>query len=172
MGRFLAALIIVCAVGAGVGIYYLQVYAFYDEVASTGEDVVLTRPDGAVDVIDYQAFEAIDSDSSPIRYRACFQTNLTVDEAEALYQPYQGAVPLEAPGWFGCYSADDIGAALEADEAKVFLSVENVVYGIDRIAAIFPDGRGFAWHQINPCGEVVFDGRPAPVGCPPPPNTE
>ena len=56
MGRFLAALIIVCAVGAGVGIYYLQVYAFYDEVASTGEDVVLTRPDGAVDVIDYQAF--------------------------------------------------------------------------------------------------------------------
>jgi hypothetical protein len=170
MGRFLAALIMVCAIGAGFGIYYLQVYAFYDEVAQTGEDVVLTRLDGMQEVIDFDGFEAIDANSSPIRYRACFRTNLPLAEAETMYQSYDDAIPLEAPGWFGCYSADEIGSALETGEAKAFLSVENIVYGVDRIAAIFPDGRGFVWHQINPCGEVVFDGRPAPDGCPTPPN--
>ena len=52
----------------------------------------------------------------------------------------------------------------------------NIVKGnlsqaeIDRIVAVFPDGRGYAWHQINACGEVVFDGDPAPEGCPPVPE--
>ena len=32
MGKFLAALIIVCAVGAGAAMYYLQVYGYYEEV--------------------------------------------------------------------------------------------------------------------------------------------
>ncbi|MGR3625750.1 MAG: DUF6446 family protein, partial [Limimaricola sp.] len=27
-----------------------------------------------------------------------------------------------------------------------------------------------AWNQINVCGEVVFDGDPAPAGCPTPPE--
>ena len=93
------------------------------------------------------------------------------EEIAAAYQPYEGAEPLEAPGWFDCFDADEIGAALEAGEAMAYLSVANITYGIDRIAAVFPDGRGYVWHQINHCGEVVFDGRPAPEGCPTPPET-
>ncbi|WP_136637098.1 DUF6446 family protein [Pseudooceanicola onchidii] len=170
MGKFLAAMIVVCALAAGGGIYYLQVYGYYDTVAPTGSDVVLTTIDGHEEVIPYEGFEAIDADSSPIRYRACFRTDLTLEALEAVYLPYEDAVPLEAPGWFGCYSADGIGEALEAGKARAFLSVENVHYGVDRIVAIFPDGHGYVWHQINPCGEVVFDGRPAPEGCPPPPQ--
>ena len=64
----------------------------------------------------------------------------------------------------------EVGTALENGEAIAFLSVENVTYGIDRVAAILPDGRGVLWHQINRCGEVVFDGRPAPENCPEPPE--
>jgi hypothetical protein len=45
-----------------------------------------------------------------------------------------------------------------------------VSYGIDRIVAITEDGRGYVWHQINDCGEVVFDGEPAPENCPEPPE--
>lgn len=172
MGKFLAAFIVICALGAGAGIYYLQVYGYYDAVEPTGEDVVLTTPDGQEEVIPYDGFEAIDATSSPIRYRACFRTDLPLDEIAARFQPYEGAVPLQAPGWFGCFSADGIGEALEAGTARAFLSVSNIHYGIDRIAAVFPDGHGYVWHQINPCGEVVFDGRPAPEGCPTPPKTE
>jgi hypothetical protein len=85
------------------------------------------------------------------------------------YQPYEGAEPLVAPGWFDCFDADEIGAALSEGTAMAFMGTENQSYGIDRIVAILPDGRGFAWHQINHCGEVVFDGRPAPEDCPEPP---
>ena len=79
--------------------------------------------------------------------------------------------PLRAPNWFGCYSASGIGEALDAGKAKAFLSVSDVTYGIDRVVAVFPDGHGYVWHQINRCGKVVFDGKPAPEGCPPPPAT-
>jgi hypothetical protein len=48
--------------------------------------------------------------------------------------------------------------------------VGHIRWGIDRVVAVLPDGRGFAWHQINPCGEVVFNGEPAPAGCPPLPE--
>lgn len=171
MGKFLAALIVICALGAGAGIYYFQVYGYYEEVAVTGADVVLTQPDGTEEVIDYAGFKAIDAMSSPIRYRACFATATSLAVLETTYAPYAGAEPREAPGWFDCFDADMIGEALESGQAKAFLSVENIHYGIDRVAAIFPDGRGFVWHQINRCGKVVFDGKPAPEGCPPPPNS-
>lgn len=169
MGKFLAALIVICAIAAGAGVYYFQVYGYYDEVAETGADVVLTRADGMEEVIEYTEFRAIDSNSSPIRYRACFTTSVQ-GAALDMYRPYDKGEPREAPVWFDCFDADQIGEALEQGAARVFLSVENIRYGIDRVAAIFPDGRGYVWHQINDCGEVVFDGLPAPEGCPPPPD--
>ena len=86
------------------------------------------------------------------------------------YVAYPEPVPLEAPGWFDCYDAREIGAALETGEAVAFLGESNVVYGIDRVVAVFRDGRARSWHQINACGEEVFDGRPPPEGCPPPPS--
>jgi hypothetical protein len=170
MGKFLAALIVVCALAAGGGIYYLQVYGYYERIEAQGDDVVLTRADGVTEPLPISDFEAIDADSSPIRYRACFTTPLSLDEASATYADYPQAEPLNAPGWFECFDAEEIGEALEDDDARAFLSVENIHYGIDRIVAIFPDGRGYVWQQINACGEVVFDGQPAPEGCPPPPS--
>ena len=84
------------------------------------------------------------------------------------YVLYDDAVPLNAPDWFDCFDAARIGAALEDGSALAFLGTANITYGIDRIVAITDDGRGYAWHQINICGEEVFDGRPAPEGCPDP----
>ncbi len=156
---------------AGAAMYYLQIYAFYDEVVPTGtDDVQLTSlVTGQPEPILYEDFQAIDADSSPIRYRACFTTPLSQAMLTETYQPYEGAEPLVAPGWFDCFDADEIGAALSEGTALAFMGTENHSYGIDRIVAILPDGRGFAWHQINHCGEVVFDGRPAPEDCPEPP---
>ena len=51
-----------------------------------------------------------------------------------------------------------------------WLGTADITYGIDRVIALDADGRGYVWHQINPCGEVVFDGKPAPEGCPPKPE--
>ncbi|MEO0751573.1 MAG: DUF6446 family protein [Pseudomonadota bacterium] len=172
MGKFLSLLIVGSAVFAGVALYYLQVYHYYEEVVPTGvDDVQLTSlATGEAEPIQYAAFEAIDADSSPIRYRACFTTALTQAQLSEAYVAYEEAVPLEAPGWFECFSADSVGLALKSGAAIAFLGQRDVTYGIDRVVAVFDDGRGFVWHQINPCGEVVFDGQPVPEDCPEPPN--
>ncbi|PIE13668.1 MAG: histidine kinase [Rhodobacterales bacterium] len=168
-GKLVAGAIVVISLMAGVAIYYLQIYAFYDKVAVHGSEDVMLTPFGATkaEPILYENFQAIDADSSPIRYRACFTTPQSIAMLTETYEPYEGAEPRVAPGWFDCFDAKAIGAALERGEALAFLGQRNVTYGVDRVVAILPDGRGFTWHQINHCGEEVFDGKPVPADCPP-----
>ncbi len=166
MARFLVVLLVGGTLLAGVGAWYLTVYAYYDRLPA--QDTVLLTPLGAAAAQDHPVtdFEGIDSDSSPIRYRACF----TLDADPAQFTPYPDAAPLIAPNWFDCFDAHAIGAALEEGRATAILGQGHLEYGIDRVVAVFPDGRAFAWHQINPCGEAHFDGDPLPPGCPPPPD--
>lgn len=162
----------VTALIAGIALYYLQVYAYYVEVAApdAGGVEMTSLATGLPEEIVFDSFSAIDSDSSPIRFRACFQTPLSQAMLSETYASYPAAEPLNAPGWFDCFDAAAIGAALESGEALAFMGVENIRYGIDRVVAVLPDGRGFVWHQINHCGEVVFDGDPPPADCPPLPE--
>ncbi|MFB9150351.1 DUF6446 family protein [Roseovarius ramblicola] len=169
MGKVLSIGILVAALIAGVAMYYLQVYHFYEEVRPVSEgghvEMRITLDGGDVVALPVRDFDGIDADSSPIRFRACFETDLPQDAA-----PYAAAEPLNAPGWFDCFDAGAIGAALGDGTARAYLSEAHITYGIDRVIAVYPDGRAFAWHQINRCGEVVFDGQPAPDDCPEPPQ--
>ena len=168
-GKLIGIILVGLGLIAGAAMYWLQVYAFYEDVAleSEGGSVVMrvTGEDGLREIT-ATGFRGIDAESSPIRFRACFTT---VDDLSGGV-PYADAVPLVAPGWFDCFEAETIGADLDAGRARAILGEENVTYGIDRILAVYPDGRIFAWHQINACGEVVFDGDPPPPGCPPVPE--
>jgi hypothetical protein len=169
-GRVLIVALLLTALAMGAGMYWLQVYAYYDELsAEEAGPVTLVGADGA-EAIAVSDLRAIDSDSSPIRYRSCFATSEPLDALAQRFEAYADPTPLNAPGWFDCYDAEEIGGALEAGEARAFLSVKDVHYGVDRVVAVLPDGRGFAWQQINPCGAVVFNGDPAPEGCPPVPE--
>lgn len=164
--------IVLCAAIAGAALYYLQLYAYYEEVtAEQVGNIQLVRLDtGQSEPIVFENFKGIDSSSAPIRFRACFDTPQGQADLSETFVTYPQAEPLVAPGWFDCFDAAAVGAALETGEAIAFLSVENIIYGIDRVVAVMPDGRAFAWQQINACGEVVFDGDPAPEGCPPVPE--
>ena len=173
MGKFLAGLLVGCAVLAGVGMYYLQVYHYYADVSDQVTEIRLTPADGGAPVpIPATVLGAIDADSSPIRFRACFTTELSLDQLAETYAPYPDAEPLTAPGWFDCFNAREIGEALEGGTARAVLGTRDIIWGIDRVVAVLPDGRGFVWHQINRCGAVVFDGKPLPDGCPPPPESD
>lgn len=172
MARVIIVAMLLMAVFGGGLLYYQQVYAFYEEVDFSEDAVRLTSlSSGEAEAIVIESFEAIDADSSPLRYRACFQTIQSQAMLTETYVIVEDAEPRVAPGWFSCFDAAQIGADLQT-EAIAFLGVENITYGIDRIVAIYPDGRGYAWHQINACGEVVFDGEPAPEGCPTPPERQ
>ena len=156
----------------GGSIYYLQVYAYYEDVTAQVEKIQLTSAStGQLENIMFENVKAIDSNSSPLRYRACFEVTQSLDALTATYEIYDDIAPRIAPGWFDCFDAEQIGNDLEAGLATGFLGVKDFKYGIDRVVAVYPDGRAYSWHHINPCGDVVFDGRPAPADCPPVPES-
>ncbi|WP_108814724.1 DUF6446 family protein [Loktanella sp. Alg231-35] len=170
MARIFIVIMLLIGAAAGGLLYYQQVYAYYEEVQA--ETVMLTSvATGTPEPIVVTGFEGIDADSSPLRYRACFQMPLSQATLTETFVIVDQAEPRVAPPWFDCFDAEQIGADLQAD-AIAFLGTENIVYGIDRIIAVYPDGRGYAWHQINACGEVVFDGNRPPENCPSLPESQ
>ena len=137
---------------AGGAIYYLQEYAFYQTVAFTpGKEISLTAlVSGIPEPIPVEDLQGIDATSSPLRFRACFTTPITQPTLTEGFVVYDKAEPLNAPTWFDCFDAAKIGAALETGEAIAFLGQAEIAPQIDRVIAVFADGRAYAWHQVNP----------------------
>lgn len=150
---------------AGTALYYLQVYGFYQEIA--GGDVELVSVVSEIpEPIPFDALTAIDADSSPIRYRACFTTEYSLALLSETYVLAENTTPRNAPGWFDCFDAAAIGEALENGTALAFMGQKNIHYGVDRIVTITEDGHGFVWHELNECGEKSYDGTVVGEACP------
>lgn len=160
-GRLLAAALVLAGLLAGGGMYYLQVWGYYDRLLPAATLALAGLPEPVA----LAAHEGIDSASSPLRRREC----LTLAAIPEGLTPYDGAQPLNAPSWFSCFDAARIGADLAAGRARPVLVEANFRFGFDRVMALYPDGRGFVWQQTNACGTAHFDGRPLPPGCPTPP---
>jgi hypothetical protein len=171
-GKVLAIILLLSGLFAGGALYYLQVYGYYDEVAlDPGRDVQLVAiASNQSEPIAYEAFRAIDADSSPIRYRACFTTSADPRVLSETYVMVEDAEPRNAPGWFDCFDAGALVSALEAGTARTFLGVKNIHFGVDRLVAITDDGRGFVWHDLNDCGDKAYDGTIVGEECPPRPG--
>jgi hypothetical protein len=119
-------------------------------VFQPGNEIRLTPvASDAPEAIVAENVTGIDADSSPLRFRACFTTPLSQAMLSETYRLYDDPTPLNAPGWFDCFDAAAIGAALEAGEALAFLAEAEIRPGVDRVVAVFPDGRAYAWHQLN-----------------------
>ncbi|MBC6406955.1 MAG: histidine kinase [Rhodobacteraceae bacterium] len=150
-GKIIVLFLALAAAGTAAAGYYLQVYAFYHEVAPAGPLDVQATAIGATtpEPLPHTQFQAIDARSSPIRYRACFRTALPLARALATYQPYAGAEPLIAPPWFECFDARRLTTDLREGRAKAFLGQREIARGVDRVLVLYGDGRGFVWHQLN-----------------------
>lgn len=173
-GKILAGTIVITAAIYGAVVYYMQIYGYYSEVEATGTDDVqlVSLVSGQPEPIIYDSFEAIDATSSPIRFRACFTTTASLAMLTETYELVEEATPRNAPGWFGCFDADEIGTALDSGTALAFIGQKNVQYGVDRIVAITEDGRGYIWHDLNNCGEKAYDGTVVGEDCPPRPESD
>jgi hypothetical protein len=146
-GRWLVVAIVGITVAFGLAVWWFQTRAYYEPVEDAG--LVATSETGQTFDIDPVAFEGIDADTSPLRFRACFRLDADGQEAAARGAVYETPTPLVAPGWFDCFDAEAIAAALASGEASAILSEREVSRGVDRVLAVFPDGRGYAWHQLN-----------------------
>ena len=170
-GKIVGVVLILSGLVAGIALYYLQIYGFYEEVPADPEGLTLMSAEtGQPEVIPVSDYRAIDADSSPIRYRACFSTDLAPETLTDTYVTLDAIKPRNAPGWFDCFDAPAIAAELEAGTALPFLSRKNIDYGVDRVVAITGDGRGYVWHELNDCGEKSYDGTVVGEECPPRPT--
>ena len=134
----------------GAAMYWLQVYGYYQPaVFKSGEEITLTLIDGGVvEPILVEGITGIAGDASPLHFRACFHTPVSLGLLSETFVAYAKPTPLTAPNWFDCFDADKIGEALESGAALAFLSRADVAPGIDRVVAVYSDGRAYAWHQI------------------------
>ncbi len=164
-GKLIGLIILIGSLIGGIALYYLQVYGFYEPVVEAEVQLVSVVSD-MPEPITIDGFEAIDAESSPIRYRACFTTDLSLALLTETYVGLADAAPRNAPHWFDCFDAEAIAAELDAGTALPFLGEKNVEFGVDRIVAITEDGRGYVWHELNDCGEKAYDGTIVGEECP------
>ncbi|MBV7377920.1 DUF6446 family protein [Maritimibacter dapengensis] len=149
-GKLVGIIVIVATLIFGAVLYYVQVYAYYDRLDPGAVELsVVNMATQDAEPLAVDDLQAIDGSSSPIRFRACFTSIMSDTALSESYEPYAEATPLNAPGWFDCFDSVEIGEAIEAGEAMAFLGEKNIHDGVDRVIAIMPDGRGFAWHQLN-----------------------
>lgn len=152
-GKIVGSGIILVALLAGLVMYYLQVYGFYEEVDELAgpQNIILTLADGQSIPLPHEDLMGIDAASSPLRFRACFHVD---PAALAGAAPYADATPLNGPKWFHCYNARGIGQDLQSGAAQAYHSQDNIHPGVDRVIAVYADGRAFAWHQLNDSAEA------------------
>jgi len=161
-GRIVAVALLASGLLAGGGMFYLQVWGYYDRL-DPRDSLSLQTATGPVD-LPVTDFQGIDSDSSPLRARACFTLAGPLPDLPVAAP----ATPLNPPFWFSCFDAPAIAADLAAGRAQAVVIEGNFRFGFDRVMAHYPDGRAFLWSQMNACGDAHFDGRPLPAGCPSP----
>ncbi|MBF9047562.1 histidine kinase [Rhodobacterales bacterium LSUCC0031] len=146
-GRLIAMAIIgITALFAAV-LWYAQTRAYFTTLDRA--DLVVALPSGDRAALAHDAFVGIDAASSPLRFRGCFMLGATGLAQVAEAMPYPDPTPLIAPDWFDCYDAGVIVSGLADGTARAVLSEHDIHRGVDRVIAVFPDGRGYAWHQLN-----------------------
>ena len=144
-GKWPVIALIVAASATGIGIWYTQEYAYYDELdpASIALTAVVAGQPVPLAIRDVQA---IDATSAPHRWRACLQLDAPLPEGA---ETFTAPAPAYGPTWFDCFDADRIGRDLESGAATAYLSQPEIRPDVDRVIAVYPDGRAFGWHQLN-----------------------
>ena len=158
---------------AGVGMYWLQVYAFYEELSPEEAGPVTLVGAGRRGRGASPSRTSAPSTATP-RPSATAPASRPPSRwtpSPRRFEPYADARRRSTrPAGSTASTPRRSAPRWSAGEARAFLAVQDVRYGIDRVVAVFPDGRGFAWHQINPCGERRLRRRARARGLPPVPE--
>lgn len=156
-GKIIVGVVVLIPLVMGAFMYYQLVYAYYAplEASAPAAAINLVSLDGASQqpMLVGSDFQAIDADTSPLRFRACFVTPMSLAMLTESYEIYEKPTPLYAPSWFSCFDAEQIGSDLEAGTAVAFLAGKEIHPGVDRVVAVYPDGRTYAWQQLNESAE-------------------
>ncbi|MEM7671328.1 MAG: DUF6446 family protein [Pseudomonadota bacterium] len=139
-GRLLMSGLVLFCVIFGAALWYFQIYAYYERINGVTN---ITAGQGELAVSGYDGIEAA---TSPLKLRACFTL---ADEFNPEASGRETATPLTAPHWFTCFDAEQIARDIQSGAATAVLAARNESDGVDRYLAVYPDGRGFMWRQLN-----------------------
>jgi hypothetical protein len=163
-GNIFVVLLISFALVFGLTLWYFQNYAYYEQNSLNNVTLILLNS-GKEKLVKFNNIQSINSQTSPLKFRSCFELKTDGSSWVDKYRRYEKATPLRAPTWFKCFDVEKITSDLRSGFAKSYLSKENIVYGIDRVIAVYPNGLAYSWHQINECGSASFSGDALPKHC-------
>ena len=139
-GKSFIFLFLGCCVIFTVALFYFQNYAYYD-LTDIRQNISLGNKRHKI-----FNYKGIESESSGLKLRECF----VIDSLGDIDLPtYETPTPLTAPFWFKCFNAEEITKDLEKGKASAFLLKKEEFDGIDKVIAVYPDGRSYLWRQLN-----------------------
>lgn len=141
-GKLIAGGIVAIGAVFGIGMWYSQVYAYYEEVTGITEVTVGGEPFNVSDYV------GINAPTSPLKMRGCF-TFENPKGAIVAGQRATDATPLKPPHWFDCFDPEQITADIDAGEAIPIMAGKDEGDGADLYMAIYTDGRAYRWRQPN-----------------------
>ncbi|KGJ06759.1 hypothetical protein SAMN04487972_102186 [Paracoccus halophilus] len=144
-GKWPVLALLAAAALVGGGIWYAQEYAYYDEIDPAAADLTIMAG-GQAQPLPVRDARIIDASSAPHRWRGCFRLDGPLPPAA---ERFPAAAPAYGPNWFDCFEADRIGHDLETGAATAYLSRPEIRPDVDRVIAVYPDGRAYGWHQYN-----------------------
>ncbi len=97
------------------------------------------------EVINANNLDAVANAADPLSFHGCFKTPLTYGLLTETYQTHDTPTPKSEK--LNCFDAVQVQADLNTGNALAFVGEKNIHPGIDRVVAVYEDGRAFAWHQ-------------------------
>ncbi len=139
-GRLVGLGLVGFALVFGAVLAWFQLFAFYERQ----RDVAALEIGGVA--VPVAGYDGIDAASSPLKLRGCFRID---PSAVSALPPVADAVPLTPPFWFRCFDAGALTRDLHAGVATAYRIGVDEPSGFDRMIAVYPDGRGYLWRQMN-----------------------
>ncbi len=142
-GKLLVIGLLIFVAAFAAALWWFQTRAYYQRVS--GVESVVAQ--GAV--LPLAAYDGIDATTSPLKLRACFRLSAEAARAAAALPAAPDAEPLVAPSWFDCFDAETISRDIESGAAAAIAAARDEPEGFDLMIAVYPDGRGYMWRQLN-----------------------
>ena len=139
-GKIIAGGLVLFSIIFGAVLWYAQFYAYYNEVDGL-EMVTVENREIAV-----QNYMGLDGESSGLKLRGCFTVDVADFDGVTLAD---NPIPTTPPDWFECFDVVQLTADVDSGAATTYMAAKNGRDGLDRIIAVYPDGRAFMWRQLN-----------------------
>lgn len=102
---------------------------------------------GAPEDILQEAVIATSDNAAPQSFWACFSTPMSIGLLTETYEITEAVTPENPASSLPCFDADGVKTDVTTGDAVAFLGEKDVWPGVDRVVAVYQDGRAVAWNQ-------------------------